>query len=65
MRLAQEQFGKAYKQTLGLDFFLKRLTLPGKVLKAVYHVSDWPRQSQVNTTEFFVRFMYVKEGKSS
>ena len=32
MRLAQEQFGKAYKQTLGLDFFLKRLTLPGKVL---------------------------------
>ena len=29
MRIAQEQFGKAYKQTLGLDFFLKRITLPG------------------------------------
>ena len=29
MRIAKEQFGKAYKQTLGLDFFLKRLTLPG------------------------------------
>jgi len=31
MRIAQEQFGKAYKQTLGLDFFLKRITLPGNV----------------------------------
>eukprot|EP00795_Rhopilema_esculentum_P012199 gene12199-2820_t len=31
MRLAKEQFGKAYKQTLGLDFFLKRLTLPGHI----------------------------------
>lgn len=31
MRIAQEQFGKAYKQTLGLDFFLKRITLPGNI----------------------------------
>lgn len=30
MRIAQEQFGKAYKQTIGLDFFLKRITLPGR-----------------------------------
>lgn len=31
MRLSQEQFGKTYKQTLGLDFFLKRVTLPGNI----------------------------------
>ncbi|XP_076844137.1 LOW QUALITY PROTEIN: ras-related protein Rab-28 [Brachyhypopomus gauderio] len=28
-RFAQEAFGKQYKQTIGLDFFLKRITLPG------------------------------------
>ena len=28
-RLSQESFEKQYKQTLGLDFFLKRFTLPG------------------------------------
>ncbi len=28
-RLAQNQFGKTYQQTLGLDFFSKRITLPG------------------------------------
>ncbi|XP_051514465.1 ras-related protein Rab-28 isoform X1 [Myxocyprinus asiaticus] len=27
-RFAQEAFGKQYKQTIGLDFFLKRITLP-------------------------------------
>uniref|UniRef100_H9GBC6 RAB28, member RAS oncogene family n=1 Tax=Anolis carolinensis TaxID=28377 RepID=H9GBC6_ANOCA len=30
-RFAQEAFGKQYKQTIGLDFFLKRITLPGNV----------------------------------
>ncbi|XP_020848850.1 ras-related protein Rab-28 isoform X2 [Phascolarctos cinereus] len=30
-RFAQEAFGKQYKQTVGLDFFLKRLTLPGNL----------------------------------
>ncbi|XP_019408816.1 PREDICTED: ras-related protein Rab-28 isoform X3 [Crocodylus porosus] len=30
-RFAQEAFGKQYKQTVGLDFFLKRITLPGNV----------------------------------
>ncbi|XP_019512044.1 PREDICTED: ras-related protein Rab-28 isoform X1 [Hipposideros armiger] len=28
---AQETFGKQYKQTIGLDFFLRRITLPGNV----------------------------------
>ncbi|XP_070540033.1 ras-related protein Rab-28-like [Ptychodera flava] len=29
MRYSQEQFGKQYKQTVGLDFFLRRLVLTG------------------------------------
>lgn len=29
---AQETFGKQYKQTIGLDFFLRRITLPGNPL---------------------------------
>lgn len=29
-RFAQEAFGKQYKQTIGLDFFLKRISLPGE-----------------------------------
>ncbi|XP_040479797.1 ras-related protein Rab-28-like [Ursus maritimus] len=28
---AQEFFGKQYKQTIGLDFFLRRITLPGNL----------------------------------
>jgi len=31
VRFSQENFDKAYKQTLGLDFFLGRLVLPGNV----------------------------------
>ncbi|XP_049323740.1 ras-related protein Rab-28 isoform X3 [Astyanax mexicanus] len=30
-RFSQEAFGKQYKQTIGLDFFLKRITLPGNL----------------------------------
>lgn len=30
-RYAQENFDRAYKQTLGLDFFLRRIILPGNV----------------------------------
>ncbi|KAG9345438.1 hypothetical protein JZ751_008582, partial [Albula glossodonta] len=38
-RFAQEAFGKQYKQTIGLDFFLKRITLPGN-LNATLQVWD-------------------------
>eukprot|EP00744_Colponema_vietnamica_P007004 GILI01010118.1.p1 GENE.GILI01010118.1~~GILI01010118.1.p1 ORF type:complete len:231 (+),score=49.80 GILI01010118.1:83-775(+) len=31
MRFADDQFGKAYKQTIGVDFLVKRLVLPGDV----------------------------------
>ncbi|KAM3849209.1 ras-related protein Rab-28 isoform 2-T2 [Diretmus argenteus] len=30
-RFAQEAFGKQYKQTIGLDFFLRRISLPGNL----------------------------------
>ncbi|KAF4802127.1 Ras-related protein Rab-28 [Turdus rufiventris] len=30
-RFAQETFGKQYKQTIGLDFFLRRILLPGNL----------------------------------
>ena len=29
-RFAQNHFGRTYQQTIGLDFFMKRITLPGK-----------------------------------
>ena len=32
-RFAQNHFGKTYQQTIGLDFFLKRLVLPGKRIR--------------------------------
>ena len=28
-RFSQNHFGKSYQQTLGLDFFMKRLAMPG------------------------------------
>ena len=31
MRFTEDQFGMQYKQTIGLDFFMKRLILPGDV----------------------------------
>ena len=32
VRYSQENFDKAYKQTLGLDFFLARIVLPGSYI---------------------------------
>jgi Ras-related protein Rab-28 len=34
-RLASDTFGKQYKQTLGLDFFRREMTLPGDVTAAL------------------------------
>ena len=31
MRFTEDQFGKSYKQTIGLDFFIKRIVLPGDI----------------------------------
>ena len=35
MRFTEDHFAKAYKQTIGLDFFIKRLVLPGDVQVAL------------------------------
>lgn len=40
-RFANDQFAQSYKQTIGLDFFMKRITLPGDVEVAL-QVSLWP-----------------------
>lgn len=29
-RFAQDDFSQSYKQTIGLDFFVKRIVLPGR-----------------------------------
>ena len=31
MRFTDDHFAQQYKQTIGLDFFIKRLVLPGEV----------------------------------
>jgi Ras-related protein Rab-28 len=31
MRFCEDYFAKSYKQTIGVDFFVKRLELPGNV----------------------------------
>ncbi|ETE62746.1 Ras-related protein Rab-28, partial [Ophiophagus hannah] len=38
-RFVHDTFGKQYKQTIGLDFFLKRITLPGNI-NVTLHVWD-------------------------
>ena len=34
-RFSQNHFGKSYQQTMGLDFFLKRITLPGRAQESL------------------------------
>lgn len=38
-RFSQNHFGKTYQQTVGLDFFLKRITLPGEQSAAYAHTN--------------------------
>ena len=30
-RFCEDQFARSYKQTIGLDFFVKRIELPGNI----------------------------------
>ena len=41
-RFSQNHFGKTYQQTLGLDFFMKRLTMPG-----LYIICSVPTDDQL------------------
>lgn len=38
-RFAQDNFSQAYKQTIGLDFFVKRIVLPGEALFSLHSTS--------------------------
>ena len=31
MRFCEDQFGRSYKQTIGVDFYMKRMEMPGNV----------------------------------
>ena len=35
MRFCEDHFGKSYKQTIGVDFFVKRIELPGNIQVAL------------------------------
>ena len=35
MRFTEDQFAKQYKQTIGVDFFIKRMVLPGEVSRGL------------------------------
>ncbi|KAK2158400.1 hypothetical protein LSH36_171g06017 [Paralvinella palmiformis] len=58
-RYSQEQFGKQYKQTVGLDFFLKRIILPGNI-----HVSlqVWDIGGQTLGGKMLDKYVYGSHG---
>uniref|UniRef100_A0A5F8G9G7 Ras-related protein Rab-7a n=1 Tax=Monodelphis domestica TaxID=13616 RepID=A0A5F8G9G7_MONDO len=58
-RFAQEAFGKQYKQTVGLDFFLKRITLPGN-LNATLQV--WDIGGQTIGGKMLDKYIYGAQG---
>ncbi|XP_023781263.1 ras-related protein Rab-28 isoform X7 [Parus major] len=58
-RFAQETFGKQYKQTIGLDFFLKRILLPGN-LNVTLQV--WDVGGQTMGGKMLDKYIYGAQG---
>ncbi|XP_051505372.1 ras-related protein Rab-28-like isoform X2 [Myxocyprinus asiaticus] len=58
-RFAQEAFGKQYKQTIGLDFFLKRITLPVN-LNVMLQV--WDIEGQTIGGKMLDKYIYRAQG---
>ncbi|XP_050006152.1 ras-related protein Rab-28 isoform X3 [Alexandromys fortis] len=58
---AQETFGKQYKQTVGLDFFLRRITLPGN-LNVTLQV--WDIGGQTIGGKMLDKYIYGAQGIS-
>ncbi|KAI0217139.1 Ras-related protein Rab-28 [Lamellibrachia satsuma] len=58
-RYSQEHFGKQYKQTIGLDFFLKHITLPGDT-----HVTlqVWDIGGQTLGGKMLDKYVYGSQG---
>ncbi|XP_058877139.1 ras-related protein Rab-28-like [Acipenser ruthenus] len=59
MRFAQESFGKQYKQTIGLDFFLKRISLPGNANVAL---QVWDIGGQTLGGKMLDKYIYGAQG---
>lgn len=59
IRFAQEAFGKQYKQTIGLDFFLKRITLPGNLNVAL---QVWDIGGQTIGGKMLDKYIYGAQG---
>ncbi|XP_056094804.1 ras-related protein Rab-28 [Rhinichthys klamathensis goyatoka] len=59
IRFAQEAFGKQYKQTIGLDFFLKRITLPGNLSVAL---QVWDIGGQTIGGKMLDKYIYGAQG---
>uniref|UniRef100_A0A8C3DNY4 RAB28, member RAS onco family n=1 Tax=Corvus moneduloides TaxID=1196302 RepID=A0A8C3DNY4_CORMO len=62
-RFAQETFGKQYKQTIGLDFFLKRILLPVD-LEHMRTVKADKHQRFCQENNFSSHFVSAKTGDS-
>ncbi|OWF55053.1 ras-related protein Rab-28-like [Mizuhopecten yessoensis] len=58
-RYSQEQFGRQYKQTIGLDFFLKRIILPGNVHVAL---QVWDIGGQTLGGKMLENYIYGSNG---
>ncbi|XP_033756413.1 LOW QUALITY PROTEIN: ras-related protein Rab-28-like [Pecten maximus] len=58
-RYSQEQFGRQYKQTIGLDFFLKRIILPGNVHVAL---QVWDIGGQTLGGKMLENYVYGSNG---
>ncbi|KAL5017565.1 hypothetical protein ScPMuIL_007154 [Solemya velum] len=58
-RYSQEQFGKQYKQTIGLDFFLKRIVLPGNINVAL---QVWDIGGQTLGGQMLQNYIYGSQG---
>ena len=54
-RFCQDQFARSYKQTIGLDFFVKRVELPGNlnVTMQVWDIGGQSIFSKMITTYIF------------
>ncbi|XP_014668105.1 PREDICTED: ras-related protein Rab-28-like, partial [Priapulus caudatus] len=58
-RYTQEQFGREYKQTIGLDFFLRRIIVPGNVHVAL---QVWDIGGQTLGGQMLDKYIYGAHG---
>ena len=58
-RYSQEQYGRQYRQTVGLDFFLKRIVLPGNIHVAL---QVWDIGGQTLGGKMLENYIYGSHG---